>query len=107
MAGATKNMLDFIEYMHDDEIPFLHNRPVGLIAVAGGTMASVSTIAEFIHAVHALRGVVVPLTVPIHQGRKNFSDGSLTDEGIQKRLTAMAQETVRLSRALKPAVAGV
>lgn len=107
MAGVTKNMIDFIEFMHHDEKVFLHNRAVGLIATAGGTQAAVHTVAEMITAVHALRGIVVPLAVPISSAGKAFSGTEVTDEGVRNRLTQMASETVRLAQALNPASASV
>jgi FMN reductase len=107
LAGVTKNMLDFIEYMHHDAIPFLYNRPVGLIATAGGAVAGVHTMTTLIHTIHALRGIVVPLAVPIGSGAKAFEDGKLIDEGVQNRLQQLAQETVQLARVLRPAAATV
>lgn len=102
LAGATKNMLDFVELMHNDTPSFFHNRAVGLIATAGGTMAGVNTVNTLIHTVHALRGVVVPLTVPIPSASKAFQDDKLVDEGIHNRLKQLAHETVRLAQALHP-----
>ena len=107
LAGVTKNMLDFVELMHEDEIPFLYNRAVGLIATAGGAMADVYTIDSLIHTIHALRGIVVPLTVPIPSAGKAFKDGELVDEGVSKKLQQLAHETVRLTRALRPVNAQV
>jgi FMN reductase len=105
MVGATKNMLDFVEYMHEDSIPFLHRRAVGLIATAGGMQAGVTTINTLVYTIHALRGVVVPLSVPIGSASKMFKDGELVDEGIQQRLKQLAHETVQLTKALHPLVA--
>jgi FMN reductase len=102
MAGATKNMLDYVEYMSDDKLPYLHQRVVGLIATAGGALASVNTINTFVYTVHSLRGIVVPLSVPIPSASKAFKDGELIDEAVHKKLQQMAHETVRLSKLLNP-----
>jgi FMN reductase len=102
LAGVTKNMLDFVELMHEDEIPFLYNRAVGLIATAGGAMADVYTIDSLIHTIHALRGIVVPLTVPIPSAGKVFKEGAIVDESVVKKLQQFAHETVRITRALHP-----
>ena len=102
MAGATKNMLDYVEYMSDDKLPYLYQRAVGLIATAGGALASVNTINTLIYTVHALRGVVVPISVPIPSASKVFKAGELMDEAIHKKLKQMAQETVWLTKLLNP-----
>jgi NAD(P)H-dependent FMN reductase len=78
-----------------------------LIATAGGAMASVNSINSLVQTVHALRGIVVPLTMPITSASKVFINGELIDEGIHKKLQQLAQETVRLTHALHPAIAGV
>jgi len=43
LAGVTKNALDYLEFLSDTE--YLHNKPVGLIATAGGDQADVNSIA--------------------------------------------------------------
>jgi FMN reductase len=104
LAGATKNALDFVEFASGDERPYFHNRAVGLITVAGGEMAAAHTLTTLIHTVHALRGMVVPMTIPIMQGGKKISDGKLKDSQTQARLEKLGQETVRIASAFNVAV---
>lgn len=65
LAGVTKNALDFLEYLARDATPYLHGKVVGLIATAGGDLAAVNAINAMVHVMHALRGTVAPLFVPI------------------------------------------
>lgn len=104
LAGATKNALDFVQFASGDENPYFHNRAVGLIAVAGGEMAAAHTLTTLTHSVHSLRGIVVPLAVPIMQGWKKFKNGELQDSQTQERLEMLGKETVRIASALNVAV---
>jgi FMN reductase len=86
LAGVTKNALDFLEFLSDTD--YLHNKPVGLIATAGGDQAAVNTINALVHVVHSLRGMVLPLSVPIHNADKSF-DGITPIGRTADRLTKM------------------
>ena len=44
VSGLVKNALDYLEELRSDERPYLHGRPVGLVAVAGGWQAAVGTL---------------------------------------------------------------
>lgn len=107
LAGVTKNALDFVEFAHYDENPYFHNRAIGLISVAGGEMAAAHTLTTLIHTAHSLRGVVVPITVPIMNGGKKFDGIKLTDSKTRERLELLGKETFRLAHALKMSLATV
>jgi FMN reductase len=64
VSGAFKNALDWLQLLSDRDPPFLTNKVVGLISVAGGVygLQAVNTM-EFI--VRALGGWSVPLVIPI------------------------------------------
>lgn len=78
LAGATKNALDFIQLMAGDEIPYLQDKVVGLIATAGGDLAGANAVAAMVHAVDTLRGTVAPLTVAIPQVWKRAGTSAAT-----------------------------
>ncbi len=95
LAGLTKNALDYLEYLSDAPRPYLHNKPVGLIATAGGDQAAVNSIAAMVHAVHSLRGFALPLSVPIHHAGKAFdSDGHVIDTKTANRLNQLGKMVV-------------
>ncbi len=102
LAGITKNAMDFFEYLGDSSPPYLEDRAVGLIATAGGQQAAVNAVDSMIHMVHSLRGVVVPLTVPVTAAWKAFdADGSLSDRHWERRLRRLGEMTVELGAALR------
>lgn len=71
MSGAFKNALDWLQLLAQREPPYLADKVVGLISVAGGVqgLQAVNTM-EFV--VRALRGWAVPLVIPIAQAWKVF-----------------------------------
>jgi FMN reductase len=100
MSGAFKNALDWLELLAHDDPPYLGDRPVGLIASAGGAQA-LQGINSMELSVRALRGLTVPLVVPIARAWQIFgSDGSLKDAKVDKQLKSLGREVVRLSRKL-------
>jgi FMN reductase len=103
LAGVTKNALDFTQFMGQDEKPYLQDKIIGLIATAGGGMGAVNAINAMVNVVHALRGVAVPLSVPVTQSWKAFDEeGNVRDEGVASRLESLGRlvvETVTKLRA--------
>ncbi len=72
LAGVTKNALDYLEALSSGPQPYLDGRVIGLIATAGGEIAGVNALNAMVHAVHALRGTVAPLLVPIPQAYEHI-----------------------------------
>lgn len=103
LAGVTKNALDYLEFLSDAPRPYLHNKPVGLIATAGGDQAAVNSIAAMVHAVHSLRGFALPLSVPIHHAGKAFdADGRITDGKTANRLNQLGKMVVETAQRFQP-----
>ncbi|HEY0605994.1 MAG TPA: NADPH-dependent FMN reductase [Herpetosiphonaceae bacterium] len=92
LVGATKNALDFLEFLSEEERPYLHDRVVGLIATASGEIAGVNAINALVHTVHALRGTVAPLLVPIPRPREAFdAEGQVVDTKAAGRLDQLGR----------------
>jgi FMN reductase len=103
VAGVTKNALDFLEFLADDERPYLHEKVVGLIATSGGEMAAVNAINAVGHAVHALRGTVAPLLVAIPQSYLVFdAQGQIADSKWTGRLEQLGQLVVTMTSKFQP-----
>ena len=101
LAGVTKNALDFAQFMARDEKPFLQDKVIGLVATAGGGMAAVNAINAMVNVVHALRGVVAPLSVPVTQSWKVFDEeGNLRDDGVANRLRSLGRLVVEMATKL-------
>ncbi len=95
LAGATKNALDFAQFLARDERPYLQDRVVGLISTSGGGMTAVNAINAMIHVVHALRAVAAPLSVPVQQSRKVFDEqGEIRDPETARRLERLGRLVV-------------
>ena len=98
VSGAFKNALDWLQLLSDRDPPFLTNKVVGLISVAGGVygLQAVNTM-EFV--VRALRGWSVPLVIPIPRAWQVFDEhGKARDGGIERQLRSLGAEVWRAAR---------
>ncbi len=80
VSGLVKNALDYLEELRGDQRPYLDGRAVGLIAVARGWQASVSTLGTLRQVVHALRGWPTPLGLAINSTVTNFDEAGVTED---------------------------
>jgi FMN reductase len=97
ISGALKNALDWLHPLGRRDPPYLHDKVIGLISAAGGTqgLQAINTM-EF--AVRALRGWAVPYVVPVsHAARVFDSSGRITDETVERQLTVLGGEVVRVA----------
>lgn len=101
MAGITKNAIDFMDFTDADKHPYLTGRAVGLIATGGGEHGASTTLAGMTSIVHALRGVVVPIVVPIGEAWEAFEQYEITHQPTLTRLHQMVDELIALSQKLK------
>lgn len=100
ISGSFKNALDWLILLSKREPPYLTDKVVGLISVAGGTQAlqAINTM-EFI--VRALRAWAVPLVVPIPQSWQAFEDsGRPASPQVEEPLKALGGEVGRMARRL-------
>lgn len=98
VSGSFKNALDWLILLAERDPPYLTNKPVGLVATAGGVqgLQSVNSM-DFI--VRALRGWSVPMVLPVAQSWQTFDpDGRLVDEMVAVQLRELGAEVVRAAR---------
>jgi FMN reductase len=98
ISGAFKNALDWLHLLDDRDPPYLHDKVIGLVSTAGGTqgLQAVNTM-EF--CVRALRAWAVPFVVPIASAPRAFeADGALRDESVERQLTTLGSEVVRVAQ---------
>ena len=101
LAGVTKNALDFTQFLARDEKPYLDGKVVGLVATAGGDQAATNATGALVNVVHALRGIVAPLMVPIPKAWQVSDDeGNITDENYGGRLDRLGGLLVDLASKL-------
>jgi FMN reductase len=97
ISGAFKNALDWLHLLRDRDPPYLHDKVIGLISAAGGTqgLQAINTM-EF--ATRALRGWSVPYVVPVATAARVFdSVGQVQDQGVERQLTMLGGEVVRVA----------
>jgi FMN reductase len=84
MSGVIKNALDFVELLSKDPRPYLHQMPVGLIAVNDSV-----TFSSMMNAVYELRAWLAPTTVLLRRDCFDAELKTLLDERTQRRLSRL------------------
>lgn len=103
LSGLVKNALDYIEDLREDARPYLDGRAVGLVAVAHGWQAAVTTLEQLRTITHALRGWATPLGGSINSAETKFDEaGGASDEKALRTLrligTQVAEHALLRSR---------
>jgi FMN reductase len=95
ISGALKNAIDWLVLLAEHQPPYLTNKPIGLLATAGGTYGLQSINAmEF--CVRALRGWAVPLVLPVAHSWQSFDpEGRLIDDKVGAQLRTLGAEVAR------------
>jgi FMN reductase len=98
VSGSFKNALDWLILLAERDPPYLSNKPIGLVATAGGVQG-LQAVNSMDFIARALRGWSVPLVLPVPQAWRSFDpDGHLVDEAIARQLRALGAEVVRAAR---------
>jgi FMN reductase len=100
ISGLIKNALDYAEDTVRDERVYLSDVPVGCIAVAYGSQAAVSTLANLRTIVHALRGMPTPYGASVVASPRSFQGGACVDSEIQSRLQLVGAQVFDLATRL-------
>jgi FMN reductase len=105
VSGRVKNAIDYIEDTSKDPRPYLTDLPVGLIAVASGHQAAVSTLGALRTIAHALRAWPTPFGAAITSHAGVFRNGVCTDEVTRQHLDLVASQVSQFAlRAVGSAV---
>ena len=98
VSGSFKNALDWLILLAERDPPYLSNKPIGLVATAGGVQG-LQAVNSMDFIARSLRGWSVPLVLPVPQSWRSFDpDGQLIDEAIAAQLRALGAEVVRAAR---------
>lgn len=98
VSGSFKNAIDWLILLAEREPPYLSNKPIGLVATAGGVQG-LQAINSMDFIARALRAWSVPLVQPVAQSWQTFGpDGQLNDQGVGAQLRALGAEVVRAAR---------
>jgi FMN reductase len=98
ISGSFKNALDWLILLAERDPPYLSNKPIGLVATAGG-IQGLQAINSMDFIARALRAWSVPLVQPVAQSWQSFGeDGQLNDQAIGAQLRALGTEVIRAAR---------
>jgi FMN reductase len=98
ISGSFKNALDWLILLAERDPPYLSNKPIGLVATAGG-IQGLQAINSMDFIARALRAWSVPLVQPVAQSWQSFGeDGQLNDQAIGAQLRALGTEVFRAAR---------
>ena len=97
ISGAVKNAFDCLNFLVDDSPRYLQGKPIGLMALGGGSAANVITALD--HSARGLNGLVLPTTV-ISSGSA-VQDSEVTDARVQQRVQAMVDELLDVASRLR------
>lgn len=106
VSGPVKNALDWLYLLGQRDPPYLTDKVIGLVSVAGGTrgLQVVNTL-EF--AVRALRAWAVPFVMLVFAGPEAFDgDGVPFDDSVDPQLKMVGAEVVRVARRFGAGVVG-
>jgi FMN reductase len=99
LSGLIKNALDYAEDLRPDRRPYLHGRGVGLIAVAYGWQAAVTTLDQLRTITHALRGWPTPLGGSVNSAEVKFDEaGGASDDKTVATLRLIGRHVVEFAR---------
>ena len=98
ISGIVKNAIDYIEETSKDPRPYLTDLPVGLIAVAGGHQAAVSTLWALRSVAHSLRAWPTPFGAAINSSGGLFCDGVCIEPMIQKQLDLVGTQVAQFAQ---------
>lgn len=93
LSGLVKNALDYVEDLRHDTRPYLHGRGVGLIAVAHGWQAAVTTLNQMRTIAHALRGWPTPMGGAVNTAEVKFDEsGGASEDKIVGNLRLIGRQ---------------
>ncbi len=100
LSGLVKNALDYVEDLRSDSRPYLDGRGVGLVAVAHGWQAAVTTLDQLRTIAHALRGWPTPLGGAVNSAEVKFDEGgSASDEKVVGNLQLIGRQVAEFALA--------
>jgi FMN reductase len=97
ISGLFKNAIDWLELLAKKEPIYLSNKPVGLIAVAGGIQA-MQAINSMEYIVRALRGWTMPFVVPINRAWQIIDKEGISDKKIESQLISLGKEMLNAAK---------
>ncbi|MBK1785053.1 NADPH-dependent FMN reductase [Prauserella cavernicola] len=100
LSGLVKNALDYVEDLRSDARPYLDGRAVGVIAVAYGWQAAVTTLNQLRTIAHALRGWPTPMGGAVNTAEVKFDEtGGASEEKVVNNLRLIGRQVTEFALA--------
>ncbi|MBS0361835.1 MAG: NAD(P)H-dependent oxidoreductase [Proteobacteria bacterium] len=93
LSGVVKNALDTLELTREDERPYFHGKPVGIIITADGAQAGGTTLMAVRGIIHAMRGWPTPYGAALNAA-KLFDEAGAFREARDAAMVATVAEQV-------------
>lgn len=98
MSGLVKNALDYLEDLRSEPNPYLDGRAAGLVAVAHGWQAAVTTLQQLRTTAHALRGWPTPLGGAVNTAEVKFDEaGGASEEKVVTTLRTIGRQVAEFA----------
>lgn len=102
VSGLFKNAIDWLELLSERDPAYLHDKPVGLVAVAAGGHA-LQAVTAMEHMVRSLRGWTIPYVVAVNHASEAFDrEGTVIDPRVDTQLKKLGAEVVRAATMFRP-----
>jgi FMN reductase len=98
LSGVVKNALDTLELTRNDERPYFHGLPVGIIITADGAQAGGTTLMAVRAIIHAMRGWPTPLGASLNSANLFDAEGECRDARDAWQIATVADQVMEFAR---------
>jgi FMN reductase len=98
LSGVVKNALDTLELTRNDERPYFHGKPVGIIITADGAQAGGTTLMAVRAIIHAMRGWPTPFGASLNSANLFDADGECRESRDAWQIATVAEQVMEFAR---------
>src|ERR1700761_4630695 len=97
LSGVVKNALDTLELTRNDERPYFHGKPVGIIITADGAQAGGTTLMAVRGIIHAMRGWPTPFGAALNAANLFDAGGECREAKDAWQITMVADQVMEFA----------
>ena len=98
LSGVVKNALDTLELTRNDECPYFHGKPVGIIITADGALAGGTTLMAVRAIIHAMRGWPTPFGAALNASNLFDAGGECREPKDAWQITTVAEQVMDFAK---------
>jgi FMN reductase len=98
LSGVVKNALDTLELTRNDERPYFHGKPVGIIITADGAQAGGTTLMAVRAIIHAMRGWPTPFGASLNSSNLFDLEGECRETRDAWQIATVAEQVMEFAR---------